>query len=291
MGVVILNWNGWKDTRECLASLQRLDSPPSLVIVVDNGSRGNDVACIRASFPSCTTIEAGANLGFAGGCNLGIQNALERGATHILMINNDVEVDSPNLLEAMISVAAEDVAAVGCLVVYRDDPTRVWYANGTVDLSRAKTRHVGFGQPRSRFHGVVAADYITGCCMLISRAALDRVGLLDDSFFLFYEETDWCVRAKAVGFRLLVNQDVVVRHGVSRSMERAGNVVEYYITRSRLIFARRWSGRWWPVAAASIMSFAAMRSGWDLLKGKGRVALLPLRGVLDYVRGRRGELR
>ena len=121
--IILLNWHGWRDTIACLDSLASLDYTNYHLQVVDNGSTDNSVACIRAAHPEVSIIETGRNLGFSGGCNVGVRRALEEGADYIWLLNNDTTVD-PQALSAMVAVAETDpkVGAIGSVLYYLDNP-------------------------------------------------------------------------------------------------------------------------------------------------------------------------
>ncbi|MDD5760409.1 MAG: glycosyltransferase family 2 protein, partial [Desulfobulbaceae bacterium] len=176
--IILLNWNGWRDTIACLDSLGNLTYPDFKVIVVDNGSTDESVASIRNAHPAVTLLAAGGNLGFSGGNNVGIRYALESGAEFVWVLNNDTVVTN-NALSAMVDMAISDakIGAVGSVLYFMDAPTVVQaWGGGCVSLWSGISRHRSSpGQ----------LNYITGASILLSMAALNQIGLLDDGFFMY----------------------------------------------------------------------------------------------------------
>ena len=198
VSILLLNWNNWKDTNECLASLKGLDYGDWEVIVIDNGSSDGSVSRIREQFPAAEIMELGENLGYARGNNEGIRAALNRGAEYVWILNNDTTVD-PAALRALVDRAEADpkIGAVGSAIYYASAPGRLQAWGGG---------HVNFWLGRSHhFLRPVADDriqFLTGASVLLRRPMLESVGLLDEGFFLYWEDSDICFRMRAVGWRL-----------------------------------------------------------------------------------------
>lgn len=239
--IIVLNWNGLADTLECLESLAHLDYPAYEVVVVDNGSTDGSVEAIRVRFPRVTLIETGENLGFAGGNNVGLRYALKLGADYALLLNNDTVV-APDFLRLLVQTAEADPAAgiAGPTIYYYDQPRVIWSAGGAIDWQRGQTwmmdvneRDVGqFGQePRQ-------VDFVTGCALLVKRAVLERGGLLDERFFVYYEETEWCVRTRRAGFKIVHVPPAHIWHKISPAAQADSPLIHYYMTRNRLLFLR-----------------------------------------------------
>lgn len=218
VAVVILSWNGRDETLACLASLAAVTSPELAVIVVDNGSSDGTSEALPAAFPAIELVRSEANLGFAEGCNVGIRRGLERGASAVLLLNNDVEVD-PGFVEALIEEAARrpDAGALCSKVLYLDPPDLIWYAGASFDPhSGYNGRQRGYRErDDGRFDAVVETERACGAAMLIPRPVLDAVGLFDGALFAYSEDTEWSLRARAAGYRLYVVPASRVWHKVS----------------------------------------------------------------------------
>ena len=242
VATVLLNWNGWKDTLACLASLEGLDYPNYEVVVVDNGSTDGSEDKVREVYPSMPVLQTGQNLGFAGGNNIGIKYALQRGADYVWLLNNDTVVDATALTTLVEeALQSRDMGMVGSKIYYHDYPDIIWFAGGTINMTTGRTEHIlslkrdsarVIERPRD-------VDYLTACSMLVSRITIEQIGLLDTRFFLYYEETDWAVRARQNGWRVRYQPQSKVWHKVSRSSGLNSPTMVYHFARSSMIFARK----------------------------------------------------
>jgi GT2 family glycosyltransferase len=278
VGVVVLNWNGREDTLKCLESLGRVEYPNWDILVVDNGSEDGSVGAIRERYPAVTVIEAGSNLGFAGGNNLGIEEALRRGADFVFILNNDTVV-APDILGELVAAAQTDprAGALAAKVYYMDDPARIWYAGACWNDMTAAFGHVGQGMldDGAQLESIAETAYTCGCAMFIRRSAIETVGAFASEFFLLFEETDWCFRARAAGFRCLLAPGARVWHRVSASFGgQGGALYEYFWVRNRLLWAERHAsvGQWIAVWLDTMgMLWPPLRVGaivWHMLCGR-----------------------
>lgn len=239
--IIILNWNGREDTVECLESCRKLDYSPYEIVVVDNGSVDGSESYIRSRFPGIRFIQTGANLGYAGGNNAGIRFALAEGADCVWLLNNDTVVD-PGALSALMEIAETDPAAgmVGSKILSYSQPSVLLYAGGHIDLAAGDSEHIGRGcVDDGRFDLSLETGYITGCSLLVKRSVIEEVGLMNENYFLYFEETDWCVRAKRGGYKLVYAPGSVVYHKESVSVKKIKGIMHYYLTRNRLFFIRQ----------------------------------------------------
>jgi len=220
---------------------------PYEVVVVDNGSMDGSAEAIRAHFPQVTLIENRENLGFVGGNNVGLCRALKGNADYVFLLNNDTEVD-PLLLRQLVEVAESDptIGVVGPMIYYYDEPEVIWSAGGAIDWQRGSTRMVGLnerdvGQFGREPQGV---DFVSGCAMLVRKAALERVGLLDERFFAYYEEVEWCVRMRHAGFKIVHVPQARLWHKITPERRADSSLVYYYMTRNRLLFLKIAGAGW-----------------------------------------------
>jgi GT2 family glycosyltransferase len=296
--VVVLNWNGWKDTIECLESLFRLDYPNYFVVVVDNGSTDGSVEQIRkwasGQLPlditlvpdslrhlvtppcrkpipveatvngqrTCTgqqrqdqsqlvIIESGRNLGYAGGNNIGIDYALGQCADFVWILNNDTVVE-PSALGLLVErfQQGERVGLVGATIRDYWPPHSVQCLGGArFDSTTAREARIGMGETGPAVDVVTVEhqlSYISGACVLVSRQFLEKVGLMNEDYFLFYEELDWALRARVwFGCGLAAGALVYHKEGAkSGSRVVSGHyrspVAEYWLTRSLVLLYRRY---------------------------------------------------
>lgn len=241
VSIVVLNWNGLADTSECLESLRGAEYPNRRTIVVDNGSSGDDVRVLQERFgETIHLIASGENLGFAGGANLGIREALAEGADYVLLLNNDVTVHAGFLDELVGAADRLPGAAALCPKVYfHDRPNVICSTGGRVNPWTGTARQVGRGEEdRGQYDEVSEWDYADGACMLLSREALERVGFLDEEYFAYWEETDWCARAADAGYKCYYVPSARVWHKTARS--RVPDTNYYYLfRRNALLFLRK----------------------------------------------------
>lgn len=241
--IVVLNWNGWKDTVACVESLQSLEGCSYEILVVDNGSTDGSVAHIRKALPSVELLQSGANLGFGGGCNVGIRQALVRGAEYVWLINSDATAD-PGALSALLRLADQcpDVGAVGSVLYEASDVNRVQlWGGGRVNLWTGRSTH-------RRSPGRI--DFVSGASVLFRRAALDDVGLFDQAnFFMYWEDTDLAFRMRKAGWKLAVAQDSRIWHKESASLGFGNPLLDQYATQSSVRFLRRHA----PIPLVSVL--------------------------------------
>lgn len=297
VAVVVLNWNQRQLTLDCLASVYALHYPDPVVILVDNASTDGTAEAVLQHYPSTVIIENDANLGYAGGNNVGIRRALDLGVDYVVVLNNDTTVD-PAFVDELVSVAKSDsrVGVVGPATYYSSDPDVVWsagnsicWATGQVGRYHADARGFELREPYS-------ADYLTGCALCIKREALELVGLLDERFFLCYEETDWCVRARHAGYGVLVAPRARLWHKVSATIGEGSPTTTYYMTRNAsLFFSKHLRGRRLVRTQAAIwrrelrtIAAQTIRPRYAHLRSNRNVRILALRDALLRRWGRMG---
>lgn len=274
---IVLNWNGWKNTVECLNALKECTYPRLTVIVVDNGSTDDSVARIRAAFPDIMLLESGKNLGFAGGNNIGIRCALTHGADSVWLLNNDTK-PTPDALSALVAKTESDrqIGAVASVCYYSDAPetVQVW-AGARINL------WIGYARNTTTPHEDDWFDALYGASLLIVRAALEDAGLLDEGFFFYLEETEFCLRLRKKGWRLAAAPDSRVLHMFSASLGNNMLIRDRYFTASGLRILRLHSHV--PYLAMPffvIMRFARRLLGLDLSR-----CLSVWAGARDYYGG------
>jgi hypothetical protein len=222
IGVVVLTMEDAEDTIECLASLARIRRNDVETILVANGTSDKCVMRIHGRFPNTVVIRRDENIGYAAGCNLGIRAAIEDLAcTHVLLLNNDTVVQQDIIDEMMYAInSAPDIAAVGAKIYFYDRPNTIDHVGGVMDPVTGIGTHAGiFEEDTGQYENLRESDYATGAAFFTSAEMLDRLGLLDPTYFNYFEDTDWCARAKAAGLRILVNPRAKVWHKISRTVD------------------------------------------------------------------------
>jgi GT2 family glycosyltransferase len=252
VAIVVLNWNGWRDTLACVASLQKLNYPNVQLIVVDNGSTDGSQVHIASHLPDVQFIQTGKNLGYGGGCNAGIRLAMEQGADYVWLVNNDATVD-PLALTEMVHMAdvQVEIGAVGSVLYDANQPEQIQLWGGGKVRFWSGTAHHRVGPAE--------IDYVSGASMLLRRQAIERVGMFDDqTYFMYWEDTDLGFRLRCAGWLLVVAEKSRVWHKLSASLGRGSHQIDKYFTCSGIRFFRRHS----PMAGMSVV----MMVGRMLLK-------------------------
>jgi hypothetical protein len=290
---VVVNWNGRELLRPCLETLLASRYANLSVLVVDNASTDGSRELVAREFPQVRVIANATNLGFAAGANKGLETVIEEGGDYALLMNNDTEIDPDAVRELVDGARGEPRAAfVGPLIYYHDRPGVVWSAGGRVNYWAGDIRHLGIRErDRGQFDRVREVDYVTACAVLVAVPALREIGLLDTAYFMYNEDTDWCVRAWRLGYKVLVAPRAKLRHKVS--MSSGGGLTSYKIYHrvlSTFRFMRRHARpyHWIGIAPAVAARAVAFLVG-EVLKGRPGNAAAVLRGAVDTVRGRRAR--
>jgi GT2 family glycosyltransferase len=282
---VVVHWRDIAETRACLEGLAAAGVE---ALVVDNGSPEP----IGPVFGSATaTIRSAMNIGYAGGANLGIRAARERGAEIVLLLNNDARVHVDASLAACEVLEADArVGVVGAKVLTREDPSRLWLAWGDVDFRPSLVALRGAGVPDGPpFDRARDVAWVAGCAMWLRMAALDAVGLFDERFFAYHEEVDWCTRAWRGGWRVVYCPHVVVSHTGrgSAGNEASIRVRKYFAARNSILYAQKHAS---PLERAKLAGSMAASLPLQLLRhlpgGRAGEVLLKMRGVRDALTGR-----
>ena len=239
VGIVLLNWNGWKDTIECIKSFKEVSYHNFQIIVVDNGSTDDSVKKLSNLKYPITLIETGKNLGFAGGNNVGIHHALKAGNEYIMLLNNDTTVDK-KFLTIFVNYAEKNpkVGALTGKIYYFSDPDRFWFAGAEKGKLGEMPGHRGYNErDTGQYDSVTETDLVSGCLFFARAKALKKVGLLDDNFFWSYEDADWTDRFKRAHFECRYLPKAVIWHKVSSSRSNYFSpLFLYYEEKGRLLW-------------------------------------------------------
>ena len=269
--VVLANWNGLTDTLTCLESLMKLKIQNSKLktIVVDNGSTDDSVATIRKKFRDVKIVENGKNLGFTGGNNVGIRLALKNGADFVWLLNNDTVVEKNSLTSLIDACSERTVGVVGSKIYFAPgreyhkeryghiDRGRVlWYAGGIIDWNNMYASHRGVDEvDKGQYDAVAETSFVTGCSMMVKKEVFEKIGFLDEKFFAYLEDLDFCLRAKQTGYTLLYEPQSILWHKNAGSSGVGSKLHQYYMTRNRLLVGMRYG----PVRTKLALAREAMR--------------------------------
>lgn len=217
--IIVLTWNGKKDTIECLDSLSRINYPNYKILVVDNASTDGTMDVIKKNYPDVEYIYNSKNLRYAGGNNVGIDFALKKNADYILLLNNDTIVES-NFLQHLISTATSnpDIGIIGPKIFYYDQPGLIWYAGGKIEWWKGWIYHKGIRELDSeKYSYKMETDFVTGCCIMIKRELFEKIGKIDETYFIYGEDVDFCIRARRAGYKIFFDPDAKIWHKLSVS--------------------------------------------------------------------------
>jgi hypothetical protein len=263
VSIIILTTNALKMTQEQLTDIAKVDTKGLEVecLVVDNGSGdGTEEAIKNYKLPNMSYkfIQSGANLGFAGGNNVGIRDAMRRGFDYIILMNNDLILPSDiitRLVEFMesapdVGVASPKMYFAKGYEFHKDRYKKselgnvIWYAGGMIDRDNVYSVHRGVDEvDHGQYDKVEDTDFANGATVIVRREVFKKVGLLDASFFLYWEDADFSERVKRAGFRVVYYPGTCMWHKVSASTGGSGSPTnDYFLTRNRFYFAKRYLG-------------------------------------------------
>lgn len=237
--IITINYNQLRLTCELLNSLRNLTYSNVEIIVVDNASKENPGEVIKKQYPEVQLIVSAENLGFAGGNNLGIVASTGK---YILFLNNDTEVD-PTFLEPLVALfeTHPTAGAASSKILYYDSDNTIQYAGSSrIDPFTGRSKRIGFMEKDNGQHNIQQeTDLAHGAAMMVPKNVIDKVGMMPEFFFLYYEEVDWCESIKKAGYKIFFVPDSKVYHKESMSIGKKSTLKTYYLTRNRVLYMRR----------------------------------------------------
>ena len=232
VSIILVNYNGKDYNKECIESIFNSSYKNIEVIVIDNDSNDNIDLMLSKN-----------NLGFSGANNIGIQKALKNGCDYIVLLNNDTIIDRDLILNMIKASKEENDAIISPKIYYYDNKDIIWSAGADMRWKKGVTDQRGINQKDDgSFDKREEVEFGTGCCLLIPSKIISEVGLLSDDYFLYYEDTDYCMKVRNKGYKIVYEPTAVLYHKVSAST--GGEISPgyiYYNTRNRLIFNKRFN--------------------------------------------------
>ncbi len=294
--VIILNFNGCKNTVECMESLDKVRTPQGyeiIPVIVDNASHDDSVKVFKKRYPRVVLLENKVNLGYSGGNNTGISYALKHDASHITILNNDTVLDRAFILD-LIEALRNYKADVACPKIYfekgfeyhkdrykKQDLGKVfWFAGGDMDWANLIGHHRGVDEvDYGQYDKMIDIKFITGACFIGTKEVFEKVGGFNDKYFLYYEDADLSMRIRQSNFKIILAPKSIVYHKNAGSTGGSGSTLQdYFITRNRLLFGMHY--------ASVRTKFALFRESIKLFT-RGRI--WQRRGVIDYYLHRLGK--
>lgn len=239
ISIITVNYNGMNDTEELIKSLRNHNSLPYELIVVDNASRINEAELLQNKYPDIITIRSEKNLGFSGGNNLGIRQAKGK---YIFLLNNDTYIEE-NTFHYLIETLERRPKAgvVSPKIKFAFPPCHIQFA-GYLPLSHITLRNdlIGFGEEdKGQYNIAQRTPYCHGAAMMLKKEVIEKVGLMPEIYFLYYEELDWCTQIGNMGYELWYEPRCTVFHKESQSTGQQSYLRIFYLTRNRLLYAWR----------------------------------------------------
>lgn len=236
--IILINWNGFEDTVRCINSLLISSDFKSIkIVVVDNGSSKKEGEKLKTIFPNTKVILSAENLGFTGGNNLGLNFAFRQAdCGHIMILNNDTTVEKDFLKPLREYLNSSPKSIVGSKLLYLNKPTKIQTLGGKLMIGG--TINIGKNKDSQKYSKITHPDFISGACILASEEAWKDIGLLDNNFFAYFEDLDWCIRAHNKGYELAIIPESIVYHEHSKSL-RGSTMKAYFIIRNSIYFARK----------------------------------------------------
>ncbi|KNY29646.1 glycosyltransferase family 2 protein [Pseudobacteroides cellulosolvens] len=286
--IIVLNYNGLKDTIECIKSLEQISYKNYKVIVVDNASTDGSEEVLTGKFPDVIFIKTKENLGYAGGNNIGIKHAMDNNADYICIINNDVVVEQ-SFLEPIISKMESDktIGIAGSKVCEYSDRTKIQSTGSILHLSRGNVYQINTGAYSSQVTEDLEVDYISGSCLVARRKLLENVGLIPEVYFLFYEENEWCLRAWRAGYKVKCICNSEIYHKGSSTIDKISGIKEYYMIRNNIIFVKR-NAPW--LTYKLFISRRMLRMAYNSMIGvlKGKINKNAIKAFIDGMKYKKG---
>jgi GT2 family glycosyltransferase len=239
--IVILNFNSYEDTAECIKSIKNIDYSNYEIIVIDNNSVDESVEKIKHNFKDVRLIVSESNKGYASGNNLGIKHALENGAEYICILNNDVIVER-NFLNILVNELQSDqsLGIVGPCICDYSLRNRIQSFGARINLLTGLAQGLYKGvEYDSLMLKKKEVDYLGGACFVARRSVFEKIGMIPENYFLFFEETEFCLKAKRSGFKLECIKSSKVYHKGSSTISKFAGLSYYFLNRNRVVFMRR----------------------------------------------------
>lgn len=288
VAVIIANYNGEKYIGECLKSVIDCDYTRYMIIVVDDNSTDNSVVSVRESFPDVIVLTSEKNGGYAHANNLGIKFALKNGADYVLLLNNDTVVEKSFLTE-LVANADNETMTVPYIFEYKHN-TKLQAAGGRMLWNKGKTKGIGEGVSVTKKHSFNprTVSFASGCCLLINKEIIEKLGLLREDFYMYFEDTDYSIKARKHNIKMKVVPNSRIYHKQSLSMGGHGNPKkQYYLIRNRLYLVREYRNFFSKDVYIQIFKDIFLVAG----EGNWSMKKYLVLAVFDFLLHRRGKMK
>lgn len=297
LAIILVNYNGKQYNEACIESI--LASPSvcdKKIIVVDNASRDDSMEILHRRYDNdsrLVLIPLEDNYGFSYANNVGMSQAIEEGADYVLLLNNDTEIDADMLARLEECAQRHPDSMIVPKIYYSDRRDVIWSAGGKVSPLIRKVSHIGVDQvDRGQFEEETEIEFATGCALLIPKGVIERTGLLDEDFFLYYEDTEYSFRLTGMGISIYYCPKAVMYHKVGASTKGEDSpLCAYYIARNWLLCNRKHLGSRYPLFLAYYVVNRVVCCLLWLVHGKTALVKATIRGIRDFRKREFGKSR
>ena len=280
---IILNWKQPEVTLECIASLKAMSYPQLEILVIDNGSGDSSKNKFEKNLTDINTIFLPQNLGFAKGCNVGLEFAVNNQFDYALLINNDA-FPAPQMLHKLVDKIEEDIALLSPKIYYESEPNRIWFAGGRQHPTLLELRDTGRMElDGPKWKDSKDVEYLLGACLLVNLEIISTIGYLDERYFMYYEDLDWSIRVRQAGFRLRLVSDAHLYHRVAVSTGGIDSPARrYHLAKSSFIFWRTHATKGVPAIIVIFRFLSTIKTVLRLLNNRNYESTKShLRGLRD----------
>lgn len=288
IAVIIVDYYGLSDTRQCIKSVQN-STVQSTVIVVDNSGKKKLEEKISVEFPDVIVLSPDKNLGFSDGNNLGLQYAQTHGFSYVMLLNNDTVIDRQMIEHLMREQTGTNLCVP--TMFYFDHPDKVWYGGGRLDWRTGSARHLQLTSDSdlAKNQPSIECNFATGCCMLFSINLYLEIGGLSSDYFMYCEDVDFCIRMQNTHHAIVYVPSAKLLHKVSSSSGGDASPLSiYYVTRNKLIYLNRYKSNFFKGAMLLTLLTRGVRIMQFLVRRDIRWKAMS-RGIIDYFRGKIGQ--
>jgi len=273
--VIILNYNGKDTIKSCLDSVFCSDYPNFEIVVIDNNSKDGSLELAKNLYSKFHFIKNESNLGFSAGNNMGIRFALEKMADYVFLLNNDATLEK-DTLSKLICSAKNSKAGIFSPIILNDNGN-IWFSGGKIIWTRMRTVHINKKPNKKNSY---STQYVTGCAMLIKKEVFKKIGLLSEDYFLYYEDTDFCLRAKKEGFNSMIVPEAKVKHFEKSELYLSNKI--YWLVFSGLIFFEKNTPLLLKTLTHPYLYLRKVKNMVDNLNNKNQYASVVKKAYLDF---------
>ena len=291
LAIIIINYNGWKDTIECIESIELSGFRDFTIYVVDNASVDDSILkledYINGTYKNVVLIKSNTNLGFSGGNNLGIIEAKKNPKIeYFLLLNNDTLIDSSCLEELLKPLDKNNIAATIGKIMYANEKKKIWYAGGFLQEGILKPIHEGYNEiDVGKYEKQRHVSFATGCCFCLTRNCIEKIGLWSEDFFLYEEDVDYSYRIIKANQLITYVPKAIVYHKVSSSTIKTGSLSEIYQVRNRLLLIKKYKKGFTAIFAYVVNTMIFINR---VRKGEYRINPM-LQGICAFLKGEKGK--